>query len=84
MRVVCVYRDNQDYSRTVFEWLENFRRQTGREIEVMDPDKNVVFCETYDVVEYPMILALDNNGSVISSWKGKELPLIDEVLYYAL
>ena len=39
MRVVCVYRDRQDYTRSVDEWLENFRRQTGREIETMDPDK---------------------------------------------
>lgn len=84
MRVVCVYRDNQDYSRMVFEWLENFRRQTGREIEVVDPDEDEIFCETYDVVEYPTILALDNNGSVVSSWRGKTLPLIDEVLYYAI
>ena len=45
MRVVCIYRDKQDYSRTVDEWLETFRRQTGREIETMDPDTNVGFCE---------------------------------------
>ena len=58
MRVVCLFRDNQDYSRSVNEWLENFRRQTGREIEIMNPDTNTSFCETYDVVEYPTILAL--------------------------
>jgi hypothetical protein len=68
----------------VFEWLENFRRQTGREIEVIDPDEDEIFCETYDVVEYPTILALDNNGSVVNSWRGKTMPLIDEVLYYAI
>ena len=84
MRVVCIYRDNQDYSRMVFEWLENFRRQTGREIEVMDPDKNTTFCEAYKIMEYPTILALDNNGAVASSWQGKTLPLIDEVLYYVI
>ena len=82
MRVICVFRDNQDYTRTVTDWLENFRRQTGREIETMDPDKNIHFCEVYDIVEYPSIIALDNNGSVRAFWRGREMPLINEVLYY--
>ena len=82
MRVVCIYRDRQDYSRSVDEWLENFYRQTGREIETMDPDSSVGFCEAYDVVEYPTILALDDSGAVLASWRGRTLPLINEVLYY--
>ena len=84
MRVVCIYRENQDYSRTVDEWLENFRRQTGKEIETMNPDENTSFCETYDIVEYPTILALDESGKICASWRGKELPLINEVSFYAL
>ena len=84
MRVVCVYRDNQDYSRTVNEWLEDFRRQTGREIEAIDPDCEPGFCEAYDVVEYPTILALGERGDVRASWRGRELPLVNEVLYYMI
>lgn len=84
MRVVCVYRDNQDYTRTVAEWLENFRRQTGREIETVDPDRNPGFCETYDIVEYPTIIAIGNNGEIHNVWKGLNLPLINEVLYYVI
>ena len=84
MRVVCIFRDNEDYSRSVSEWLENFRRMTGRKIETMNPDENVDFCETYDIVEYPTILALGNRGEIIASWRGRELPLFNEVLYYML
>ncbi len=84
MRVVCVYRDNQDYSRSVNEWLENFHRQTGREVEIMDPDKNTGFCEAYDIVEYPTILALGEHGEVREIWRGKDLPLFNEVLYYMI
>ena len=84
MRVICIYRDNQDYTRSVEEWLENFRRQTGREIETMNPDENTGFCEAYDVVEYPTIIALGNRGEVHASWRGKDLPLINEVLYYMI
>ena len=84
MRVVCVYRDNQDYTRSVDEWLENVRRQTGREIETMDPDQNPAFCEAYDIVEYPTIMALGSNGEIRAVWRGRELPLINEVLYYMI
>ena len=84
MRVVCIYRDGQDYSRTVTEWLDAFRRQTGRDIEIMDPDTNTGFCEAYDIVEYPTILALGEAGDVRASWRGRDLPLINEVLYYML
>ena len=82
MRVVCIYREGQDYSRSVDEWIENVRRQTGHEIETMNPDVNTGLCEAYDVVEYPTILALDERGAVRASWRGRELPLINEVLYY--
>ena len=82
MRVICIYRDKEDYSRSVEEFLENTRRQTGHEIETMNPDENPSFCEAYDIVEYPTILALGNSGEVRAVWRGKNLPLINEVLYY--
>lgn len=84
MRVICVYKDGYDYTRSVEEWLENFRRQTGREIEKMNPDENAEFCETYDIVEYPTIVALGNAGEIRAMWRGKNLPLINEVLYYTI
>ena len=84
MRVVCIYRENQDYSRAVNEWLRDFHRQTGHELETMDPDQNTSFCESYDVVEYPTILALGDRGEVRAMWRGTNLPLINDVLFYML
>jgi len=84
MRVVCVYRDGEDYTRSVDEWIENLRRQTGYEIETMNPDENPNFCETYDIVEYPTIIALGSNCEVRNMWRGRTLPLINEVLYYVI
>ena len=82
MRVICIYRDHQDYTRSVDEWIENLRRQTGREIETMNPDENPSFCETYDIVEYPTILALGERGDVRAMWRVRSLPLLNEVLAY--
>lgn len=81
-RVVCVCREGMDYSRQVFDWIEDFYRQTGKRIEVIDPDVEYSFCEAYDIVQYPTILALDDRGAVLASWKGEDMPLINEVNYY--
>lgn len=82
MRVVCVYKEGYDYSRTVSDWLEDFYRRTGKKIETIDPDKETSFCETYDIVEYPTIMALGPDGEATYVWKGLPLPLFDEVSYY--
>ena len=82
MRVVCVYKEGRDYSRTVTEWLEDFYRRTGEKIEVINPDESTSFCEAYDIVEYPTIIALGPNGEAVTTWRGLPLPLFDEVSYY--
>lgn len=82
MRIVCVYREGRDYSRTVSDWLEDFHRRTGQEIEVIDPDKEVNFCKAYDIMEHPTLMALGSSGETIYTWKGLPLPLFDEVSYY--
>ena len=85
MRAVIVWKDNTDYSREVIDWLDEFKRRTGKEIETVDPDsiEGGSFAKVYDVVEYPTILGLDNEGKVLASWRGTPMPRIDEVSYYA-
>jgi len=85
MRVVAVAKDNTDYTRGVSEFLEAFRRQTGRELELLDPETSAgeSFCRAYDIVEYPSIVALSNDGQLQYMWRGAMLPTISEVSYYA-
>ena len=85
MRTVCVWRDQSDYSRAVEDWITGFERMTGKEIESLDPDtpEGEDFCRTYDIVQYPTILALGNDGAVLASWQGEMLPLFDEVSFWA-
>lgn len=84
MRVVCVWRDRSDYGRTVEEWLTEFERRTGKVVESLDPDtkEGEGFCQAYDVVEYPTLLALSDNGSMLAMWRGRMLPTFDEVSYW--
>lgn len=81
MRIVIVYRERSDHAREVEDWTREFSRRTGEELEVVDPDTRdgADFCRLYDIVEYPTIVALCNNGELQDMWRGRPLPQINEV-----
>lgn len=85
MRIVVVYKDVSDHGREVREYVDDFEKQTGLEIEQKNPDdgRNQFFLRAYDIVEYPTILAIADNGRLLQIWRGRPLPLFDEVAYYA-
>ena len=74
-----------EYTRVVDTFLADFTRQTGKTIELLDPHSRdgESFCQAYDIVEYPTIMALSDDGKVLNSWSGTLLPTINEVSYYA-
>ena len=84
MRVVVIYKEESDYAREVTDYLRDFTRQTSHELETMNPDTlvGIDFCRTYDIVEYPTVIALSDNGSLQNMWRGRPLPTISEVSYY--
>lgn len=85
MRTFVVYKDESDHARAVIDYLRDFKRQTGKDLEVIDPDtrEGADLCRTYDIVEYPTIVALDASGVLQNTWRGQPLPTISEVSYYA-
>lgn len=85
MRIVCVWRDQSDYGRMVEEWLTEFERRNDFEIESLDPDtgEGESFCRAYDVVQYPTMVAVSEDGTARAMWQGKDLPTFDEVGYWA-
>lgn len=84
MRVVCVWRRESEYGRSVEEWITDYERRTGREVESFDPDtlEGETLCRAYDIMEYPTIMVLDNGGAALGVWRGQQLPLFDEVSYW--
>lgn len=84
MPVKVVYRTESDHAREVFDYLRDFERQTGHQIEEVDPDTpaGVHTCRTYDIVEYPTVIALGDDGQLRQLWRGRPLPVISEVSFY--
>lgn len=84
MRVAVVYRQESDHAREVLSFLHDFARQTGHVIEEINPDTRdgADLCRVYDIVEYPTIIALSDNGQLQHMWRGRPLPTISEVSFY--
>lgn len=84
MRVVVVYKIESDHAREVMSFLRDFSQRTGKALEEVDPESRdgESFCRAYDIVEYPTMIALRDDGRVQNVWRGRPLPQIDEVSYY--
>ncbi len=85
MRVVIIYKRATDYGREVEEWIHDLKARTGGgTIDEIDPETRDgdSMAQAYEVIQYPTIMALDDQGRVLSSWKGLPLPRLDEVSYY--
>ena len=85
MRVVIVYKDESEHARAVTDFLRDFKRQTGRDIETLDPDSKdgADMCRAYDIVQYPTVIATSDDSHLQNMWSGLPLPTISEVSYYA-
>ena len=85
MRVLVLYRPRSEHGRAVEAFIRDFkaRHEEGR-MELVDVDSRdgLATATLYDVMNYPAILALRDDGSVLKSWEGETLPMMDEVAYY--
>ncbi len=87
MRVVIIWNEATDYASEVRSWLKDFEHDTGgtKIVESIDPEtmEGESFCRTYDIVRYPTIIAVDNDGKVLEEWTGTPLPQIEQVSIWA-
>lgn len=82
--MIVIFKDETDYSHDVHDFLRDFERQTGHILETLDPDTadGMHFCHTYDIVEYPTVIAINEEGILQDLWRGLPLPTISEVSNY--
>ena len=85
MRLVVVFKEESDHARPVLDYMRDFKRQTGHDLETLNPDTadGAELCRIYDVVEYPTMIAMSDDGQMQNMWRGLPLPTISEASYYA-
>ncbi len=86
MKVLVLYRPDSESSRVVEEFIRNYReRHQHDRLEILNIDtrEGSAMASLYDVMQYPAILVLRDDGYIQKDWQGSQLPLMDEVAGYA-
>lgn len=85
MKLVVVGRDNTDYARELSMWIADIEHETGKKVEMLDPDtiEGEMFVRARDIMEYPAIVAVADDGRVLKKWTGRKFPRINDVSYYS-
>jgi hypothetical protein len=85
MKLLILFQPHSEHARVVEEFVDNLERvYPGNSIELTDVNsiEGAHKAELYDILHYPAVLAINEDGSIINSWVGDQLPLIDEVAGY--
>jgi hypothetical protein len=84
MKVVILYRSQTEHESPVLDFERDYRQQTGRDLSLVDLNtkEGSDLAELYDVVRYPAVLAMTNDGALLQLWQGELLPLIRDVTFY--
>lgn len=84
MKVVVLYRPTSEHARRVEEFVHSLEKQGAGKVELVSVDTRdgSSTASLYDVMSYPTVLALQNDGQLIKDWGGNTMPLVNEVSYY--
>ena len=85
MKVLVLYRPNSEHGRLVEEFIHDYKSRHDSRLEIMNIDtrEGSATATLYDVVQYPAIMVLQNDGYPHKVWQGDALPRMDEVAAYA-
>jgi hypothetical protein len=87
MKVLVLYRPKSEHGRTIEEYIRDLRshsRDLKLEVLNIDSRDGSAIASLYDIVRYPAILVLANDGYLQKSWEGlDDLPLMDEIVAYS-
>lgn len=86
MKAAILYKPNTESESSVQEYVRGFEHQTGRKIELIDAEsvEGVQKAITYDVLQYPAIVALREDGSFIEAWVERDKwPTVSELSLYS-
>lgn len=84
MKVAVLYRFDSEQERKVIEFEREFQHRTGRSFDKINTDtpEGAQMAKLYDIVQYPAVLALSDEGVLQQLWQGEDMPQINEVSYY--
>jgi hypothetical protein len=84
MRICILYFENSEKAQSVDDFKRDYTRQYGTDLESIDMNTRAGadMAALYDIVRYPAVVALDDQGSLTWLWQEENMPLMNEVRYY--
>jgi hypothetical protein len=86
VKVLILYRPNSEHERDVETFAREFQREhnVGKKLELlsMNTRDGAATASIYDIFQFPAVMALADDGSVLQSWVGTPLPLMNDVAGY--
>lgn len=81
---MVLYRPDSEFARMVEEYSHDFKRTKGYDLELVDLNtrSGADLARLYDVMEYPSVLVTRDDGQLMKSWQGQQMPLMSEVAAY--
>lgn len=86
MKVIMLFRPNSEHDTSANEYVDNFKRVTGKKLILMDYDsaEGTELARIHDVTSIPAILALRDDSSLMVSWLEQDKwPTASELSFYA-
>lgn len=84
MKVVILYRPNSEHDTRVQSLVRDYEHQTGKHLELLSLDTRdgADKARLWDIVQYPALVALDDQGQVLKVWQDEQFPLMNEISWY--
>ena len=87
MKIVILYHPESEHGRLVDEYVHDFvARNPDVSLESLSVDvlEGAKMAELYDIMAFPAMLAIRENGELAKAWAGLPLPLMNEVAFFAI
>ncbi len=86
MKVVVLYHTASEGALEVETYAREYSRlQPGNKLELvsLETPAGANMAQLYAINNYPAILAMSNDGSLLRLWEGMPLPLMSELTAYS-
>lgn len=84
MKALALYHPNSEHSRSFEEYIGRLNEHAQNTVDLLSLEtrEGAATASLYDVVQYPAIIVVDEQGRAQKQWQGSEVPLIDEIMGY--
>lgn len=84
MKLSILYHNSDENTTRIEDFSDECKKRTSNEVNLfaIETEEGAALAAVYDVVDYPAILVLRDDGQLNKGWQGSQFPAIEEVVGY--